>query len=46
MTLSTNRISHQLYRAGVLDLVGAKYAVHWSDEVWRIGYGLMKRKRR
>jgi hypothetical protein len=40
------RISHQLYRAGVLDLIGAKHAVQWSDEVWRIGYGLMKRKRR
>jgi hypothetical protein len=46
LAISMLRISHQLYRAGVLHLVGAKYAVHWSDEVWRIGYGLIKRKRR
>lgn len=40
------RLSHQLYRAGVLDLAGARYAIRWSNGVWRFGWGLVKRKRR
>jgi hypothetical protein len=40
------RLSYQLYRAGVLDLAGAKHAIRWSNEVWRFGWGLAKRKRR
>jgi hypothetical protein len=40
------RFSYQLYRAGVLDLAGAKCAIRWSDEVWRFGWELVKRKRR
>jgi hypothetical protein len=38
--------SHQLYRAGIIELTGAKHAMHWSDEVWSFGWGLVKRKRR
>lgn len=40
------RLSYQLYRAGVLDLAGAKCAIRWSDGVWRLGWSLVKRKRR
>jgi hypothetical protein len=40
------RLSYQLYRAGVLDLDGAKQAIRWSNQVWRFGWGLVKRKRR
>jgi hypothetical protein len=39
------RGSHQLYRAGILGLAGAKHALHWTDEIWRFGWGLIKRKR-
>jgi hypothetical protein len=40
------RLSHQLYRAGILDLVGVKYAIRWSHKIWQFGWGLVKRKRR
>jgi len=38
--------SHQLYRAGILDLAGARYAIHWSNEVWTFGWRLIKPQRR
>ena len=40
------RISHQLYRAGVLDLIGAKHTIRLSDKVWQFGRDLVKWKRR
>jgi hypothetical protein len=43
--ISILRRSHQLYRAGLIDLAGVKRGIHWSDELWRFGWGLLKRKR-
>lgn len=34
--------SRQLYRAGLIDLAGAKRAYHLSGGVWRVGWLLIR----
>jgi hypothetical protein len=40
------RGSHRLHRAGIIGLAGTGHTLHWSDKVWRLGWGLVRRKRR